>query len=76
MEAFRTTANKLQAFTPTVSLDFETLLNDISFDFGIPGNVTLTRTILKMQATINALEANQRLMQERITELEGAQELP
>lgn len=63
-------------FNLTMEVDFETVLKDIACQFGIPGNLELTRTILKMQATINGLEANQKLMQERITELEGAQELP
>lgn len=63
-------------FDLVMEVDFETVLKDVAYQFGVPGNLALARTILKMQVTINTLEASQKLMQERITELEGAQELP
>ena len=68
--------NRMPQFNLIKEVEFETVLKDIAYQFGVPGNLALARTILKMQVTINTLEANQKLMQVRIAELEGAQELP
>ena len=52
-------------------VEFEQVLGDIANKLGIPGNLELTRTLLKLQARINTLESSERLLQERVLVLEA-----